>query len=118
MTRAFFYNYGANDLKEIHGIQIKQNDPLANYLGAATLNARINALDNAIEQFKRAPKQNIATFEQIVYNELVNARVREIHDQNIRPEQDIFHPPVSKIQSELSHTERDFILKYSNEKIR
>ena len=118
MTRAFFYNYGANDLKEIHGLQIKPNDPIANYLGAATLNARINALDNAIEQFKRAKKQNIATFEQIVYNELVNARVREIHDQNIRPEQDIFRTPVSQIQSELSRTERDFIFKYSNEKIR
>ena len=118
MTRAFFYNYGANDLKEIHRIQIKPNDPLANYMGAATLNARTIALAHAIDRFKRTHKQNIATFEQIVYNELINARVREIHDHNIRPEQDIFQTPVSQIQSELSRTERDFILKYSNEKIR
>ncbi|MBQ2858798.1 MAG: hypothetical protein IJE82_00345 [Alphaproteobacteria bacterium] len=118
MTRAFFYNYSANDLKEIHRIQIKPNDPLANYMGAATLNARINALHNTIEKFKHTHKQNIATFEQIAYNELINARVQEIHDHNIRHEQDIFQTPISQVQSELSRTERDFILKYSNEKIR
>lgn len=118
MTRAFFYNYTASDLKDIHRIQIKPNDPLANYMGAATLNARINALHKSIELFKRTHKQNFATFEQITYNELVNARVHEIHDHNIRPEQDIFPTPVSQIQSQLMRTERDFILKYSNEKIR
>ena len=118
MTHAFFHNYTASELKDIHRIQIKPNDPLANYMGAATLNARIGALHKAIETFKRIRKQNIATFEQIIYNELIKARVREIHDHNIRPEQDIFPTPISRIQSELARTERDFILKYSNEKIR
>lgn len=118
MTRAFFYNYTANDLKEIHRIQIKPNDPLANYMGAATLNARINAIHNAVEHFKRATKPNLATFEQILYHELINARVREIHDASIRPEQDIFPTPISQVQSQLMRTERDFIIKYSNEKIR
>ena len=118
MTRAFFYNSTANDLKEMHHIQIKPNDPLANYMGAATLNARINAIHNAIEHFKRTPKPNLATFEQILYHELTNARVREIHDTSISPEQDIHPTPVSQVQSQLMHAERDFILKYSNEKIR
>ena len=118
MTRALFYNYSANDLKDIHRIQIKPNDPLANYMGAATLNARINAIHNAVEHFKRATKPNLATFEQILYHELINARVREIHDTSIRPEQDIFPTPISQVQSQLMRTERDFILKYGNEKIR
>ncbi len=118
MTRAFFYNSTANDLKEMHHIQIKPNDPLANYMGAATLNARINAIHNAIEHFKRTPKPNLATFEQILYHELTNARVREIRDTSISPEQDIHPTTVSQVQSQLMRTERDFILKYSNEKIR
>lgn len=118
MTRAFFYNYSANDLKEIHRIRTKPNDPIANYMGAATLNARISALRNGIEKFNQVHYKNLPTFEQIIYNELINARVHEIHDHNIRPEQDIFQTPVSQIQSQLMRAERDFILKYSNEKIR
>ncbi|MFQ6702613.1 MAG: hypothetical protein ACLRFO_00210 [Alphaproteobacteria bacterium] len=118
MTRAFFYNYSANDLKEIHRIRTKPNDPIANYMGAATLNARISALRNGIEKFNQVHYKNLPTFEQIIYNELINARVHEIHNHNIRPEQDIFQTPVSQIQSQLMRAERDFILKYSNEKIR
>lgn len=118
MTRTLFCNYGANDLKDIHGIQIKPNDPLANYLGAATLDARTNALARTIEKFKHTQTQNIATFEQIAHSELLNARFQEIHNHNIRPEQDIFQTPISQIQSKLVRTERDFILKYSKEKLR
>ncbi len=118
MTRAFFYNYGANDLKEIHGIPLKPNDPLANYMGAATLNARINALHTAIKRLQSTHHPNLETFSELLYNELVKSRVKTIHDTSIRPEQDIFTTPISQVQSQLMRTERDFVLKYANTKIK
>ena len=116
MTRAFFYNYSANDLKEIHGIPLATNDPLANYMGAATLNARINALDCAIRKHNQTPNESLNKFQDTLYNELINARVSEIRNTSILPERDIFRTPVSKIQSQLARTERDFILQYSHNK--
>ena len=118
MTRAFFYNYGANDLKEINGIPLAPNDPLANYMGAATLNARINALDQAIQKHNHTPNQSLNQFQNTLYNELINARVAEIRDTTILPERDIFRTPVSKIQSQLARTERDFILRFCQNKIK
>ena len=116
MTRAFFYSYSANDLKEIYGIPLAPNDPLANYMGAATLNARINALNCAIKKHNHSPQQSLNQFQDTLYNELINARVAEIRDISILPERDIFRTPVSKIQSQLVRTERDFILQYSHNK--
>ena len=118
MTQTLFYGHSSKDLKELYGIPIKQNDPLANYMGAATLHARITALRRAIERFKTAPHQSLATFDKILYRELTNCRADEIFNTHIRPEQDIFPTPVSQIQSQLMRTERDFILKYSKEKLR
>lgn len=118
MTRAFFYNYSTKDIKEIHDIPAKPNDPLANYMGAATLNARINALHITIQRFQSIRHQNLETFSEILYNELIKSRIKTIHDTSIRPEQDIFRTPISHVQSQLMRTERDFVLKYANTKIK
>ncbi len=118
MTRAFFYGYDAKDLKEIYKIPIKPNDPLSNYMGAASLNTRIRAIQNAITRFNNSPTKNINTFDDILYQELTSGRIKLIHDTDIRPEQDIQPTHISKIESRLNQTETEFILRYSTQKIR
>ena len=67
-----------NDLKEIHGIPLKPNDPLANYMGAATLNARIRAIHHATEQLKQIKRPNLETFSELLYNELIKKGLKKI----------------------------------------
>lgn len=118
MTRAFFYGYDANTLKDIYKIPIKSNDPISNYMGAGALHARICALRDAIAEFRTSKSQNTNTFDAILHKHLTNQRIKLIHDTDIRPEQDIFTTPVSQIKSQLNRTEQDFITQYSKIKIR
>ena len=118
MTRAFFYGYGARDLKEIHRIPQRSNDPLANYMGSASLYGRTNALRNTVQRFDQNRIHDINILYDILYDELSRMRIQMIQKYNIRPEQDIFQKSVSQVQSELNLAERRFISKYAPIKIR
>lgn len=118
MTRAFFYGYGARDLKEIHRIPIKDNDPLANYMGAASLHARTTALRNTVQRFDDNQKHDLDILYNILHQELTAQRIRTIQKYNIRPEQDIFQQSISAVQSDLNKCEYEFVKKYANQKIR
>lgn len=118
MTMAFFYGYSANDIKAAYHIPEKTNDPLANYMGSASLCARITALKNAIRRFDSARHQNRETLYQILHDELLKQRIYVLKNFGYAPEQDIFQNPISTVQSELNRAERDFIYKYSRTKLR
>lgn len=118
MTRAFFYGYSADDLKHIHRISPKSNDPLANYVGSASLHAMTCAMRNAIDRFNETGARNVNVLDEYLYNELIAQRTQMIKRTDLRPEQDIFQTPISSVSRDLATTEREFIKKYANEKLR
>lgn len=118
MIRAFFYGYSADDLKHIHRISPKSNDPLANYVGSASLHAMTCAMRNAIDRFNETGARNVNVLDEYLYNELIAQRTQMIKRTDLRPEQDIFQTPISSVSRDLATTEREFIKKYSATKIR
>lgn len=118
MTRTFYYGYHESDLKDIYKIPTKQNDPISNYMGVASLIARISALRNTIDRFGKSYYKNIDTLRGILYEELTNQRVKMIQNTSRAPEQDMTPTPVSRAQSKLSELEQTFIAQYANTKIR
>ena len=118
MTRTFYYGYHESDLKDIYKIPTQQNDPISNYMGVASLIARISALRNTIDRFGKSYYKNIDTLRGILYEELTNQRVKMIQNTSRAPEQDMTPTPVSRAQSKLSELEQTFIAQYANTKIR
>lgn len=118
MTRTFYYGRTESDLKEIHNIPERPNSPLSDYMGHASLRARIFALHDAIEQFGKSYYKNTDTLRGILNEELTKHRVKMIQNTNRAPEQDITHTPVSQIESKLNKLEQTFISQYANIKIR
>lgn len=118
MTMAFFYGYSANDLKDYYNIPSLNNDPIANYMGAASLYGRINALHNTINKFNQSPVKNSETIYSILHNELIQQRINTIKHYNVAPEQDIYPISVTQVAKQLKETEKKFIEKYSQIKIR
>lgn len=118
INQAFFYGYTTQDIKDGHNIPNRQNDPLANYMGSASLDGRIRAIDAAISRFAHTRNKSTDIFTEIMYDELVKQRINIIKNHDISPERDIYPAPVSQVQSQLAKTERDFINKYSKQKLR
>ncbi len=117
-TNAMFDGINIRELKNINSIQNKPHDPLSNYMGAATLNARTTAINNTIKRFDLSKIKTIDTLYEILYDELTHQRIKTTNDIGIRPSNDIFPTNVSQIQSQLMRTERDFILKYANKHVK
>ena len=118
VQRAFFYGYNSEDIKNAHGIQIKTKDPLANYMGPASLYAKTCAIINAINRFERLAKPRLEPFKIIMHEELTKARVQTIKNTSHRPEQDIYPTHIAKIETQLIQTEQEFIRKYHNTKLK
>ena len=118
MNRAFFYGCTANDIKDAYQIPLKTNDPLSNYMGPITLQARANAFHRTIDRFNMVRHKNLETFRLLLCDTMTQERVRTIQQHEIRPEQDIYTTDVDAVNSELSKIERDFINKYSQIKLR
>lgn len=118
MTRAFYYNYGAKDIKATYNIPQSTNDPLANYMGAASLHARITALQNTINRYNSLITQNIDTFYNILYQELIQSRVNMLKHTGTAPEQDIFPTHIKKIERQLRDTERNFTNQFAAIKLK
>ncbi|MBE6461959.1 MAG: hypothetical protein E7006_03935 [Alphaproteobacteria bacterium] len=118
MTMGFFYGYSANDLKNHYNIPSRNNDPLANYMGCFSLYARINALHKTIYRFNTSPVKNAETIYSILHQELIQERVNMLKKHGIAPEQDIHSTSVTKVESQLKQTEKEFIKKFANQKLR
>ncbi len=117
-TNAMFDGISIRELKNINHIQNKPHDPLSNYMGAATLNARTIAIDNTIRRFNQSNIKTIDALCEILYDELTHQRIKTTTDTGIRPTNDIFSIHISQVQSLLMRTERDFILKYSDTRVK
>lgn len=115
---ALFGNHSKSHIAEQNDFYIPHHTPLADHMGAATLYERANALTRAIQRINNTPKITQSTILEIIYTELNNARHIMIHNLHIDPCNDIRRTPVQKIQSILTQTERDFILKYGFQNIR
>ena len=118
MIRAFFYGYDTDMLKHIYRIPSRSNDPLANYMGAASLHAIICAMENAISRFNTSPTRNANVLDAYLCNELDTQRTRMINRTNRRPEQDICTTPISSVAKQFDTAKSAFIKKYSATKIR
>ncbi len=118
VQRAFFYGYNSEDIKNAHQIEVKPNDPLANYLGPASLYAKTCAIIKALNRFEKLHHPQLEPFKMIMYEELSNARVQTIKSTGHRPEQDIYQTHISKIQNQLFQTEQEFIRKFHNIKLK
>lgn len=89
MHRAFFYGRNPDDIKSAYQIPLRRNDPISNYMGAASLAARRDGMNRAIKQLDENPNMRFEQFSKILYDELTTARVDVIKRTNRCPEQDI-----------------------------
>ncbi len=119
MSRTLFGGMVNDDIRTRYSIPNTPHKPLADYMGVYSLYARRTAIDTAISKFAHVRHQNLHTFNLILHAELLSARNTMLHNQRITPEQDIYpSAPINKVESEYKKIERDFISKYSIEKIR
>lgn len=114
MHRAFFYTTDLDSIKDAYDI----HGTIFDYMGARSLMARQNALNEAIQKFNTNPKMSFRTFSDILYQELVNSRVKMIRNTNRSPENDISHKSISKLSRELKGMEQVFINKYAFQSLR
>lgn len=118
LHRAFFYSSDIDSIKEHFNIPRFNSDPIANYMTAYSMHAKLKALNNAIQKHDNNPNLRFATFNQILIQELQEARQKVIHRTGITPEQSITSIPVSKVESELRFLELNFIKNSNTLKIR
>lgn len=116
MTETLFNGYSCKYIKERYNIKSKPNDPISNYMGAATLNIRTTALHNTIKYFDLHPLQDIDTLSKKLSDEIITQRLYISRRLNIHPEYDIFTTPVKHIETQLRKTELDFISRFSKQK--
>ena len=118
VQRAFFYGYSADEIKSAHRIVIKPNDPLANYMGPASLHAKACAISNTLHRFGMSRRASLEVLKIIMHEELTKERVRTIQTTGLRPEQDIHQTHILDVRNRLHQTEQEFIRKYHNIKLK
>lgn len=114
MHRAFFYTADLDTLKNMYGIK----GTIFDYMGSRSLMARQNALNDVINKYNLNPKMSFHAFSDMLYQELVNARVRMIKSTGRTPENDLSRKSVNQVSSELKKMEREFINKYAFQSLR
>ena len=80
--------------------------------------ARRIELDNAIQKFDSAHRVTFDTFMDILYEELIRARINMSRQTDRTPEADISRTPISRVTSDLKKLERQFINKYAFQNLR
>ncbi len=114
LHRAFFYSSDINSIKENYDISGKIYD----HMGARSLTYRKNAMYRAIKQLDENSKIKFARFTDILYAELVNARIRMIQQTGIAPEHDISRRPIAQIASEFKKLQQQFVKQYAFQTLR
>lgn len=114
MHRAFFYTADLDSLKSTYNI----SGTILDYMGSQSLMSRRYALIKAINVYDQRKNMPFNTFTDILYNELIAARVAMIKSTGRRPESDISNKPVYKVASELKQLEQEFIKKYAYQSLR
>lgn len=110
----FYNDYNSTELKIMHNIPDKPNDPITNYMGPRSLWARQYGLEKTI--YLADKTQNpILLSAQTAFQ---MARYKMIETYQITPEQDISPTPIKQVQSQYNKMERDFIRQYKNQSIR
>lgn len=113
LNRTLFNGYDVNEIKEAHQIEIRQHDPLTNYMGALTLRARNNAVQHAISEFNHTRVQTPDKFYDIMMNNMYDARTQLIRHHGQAPENNISRTPISAICREYNKMEREFIKNFA-----
>ena len=118
LHQTFFYGIDTQTVKNMHGIKIRPNDSILNYMGSTSLDARQRAFSCAIAEHDNRPYMRFEEFSDILHQELTRQRINMIRTTGIYPEQDIYKTPVQQIQTELNKKEREFINKFAFQTIR
>ena len=119
MSRTLFGGMVNDEIRTRYNIPNTPHKPLSDYMGVYSLYARRTAIDNTVSKFAHVEHKNLHAFNQILHAELLSARNAMLRNQRFTPEQDIYPcAPINKVESEYKKIERDFISKYSTEKIR
>ncbi|MBQ8368045.1 MAG: hypothetical protein IJX43_03245 [Alphaproteobacteria bacterium] len=119
MSRTLFGGMVNDEIRTRYNIPNTPHKPLSDYMGVYSLYARRTAIDNTVSKFAHVEHKNLHAFNQILHAELLSARNAMLRNQRFTPEQDIYpSAPINKVESEYKKIERDFISKYSTEKIR
>lgn len=114
MHRAFFYTADLDIIKANYGIK----GTVFDYMGSRSLMMRQKALNKVINAYNLNPKMSFGAFYELLYQELVNARVSMINTTGRTPESDISRKSIGRIASELKKMEREFINKYAFQSLR
>lgn len=118
VTQILFNGYTSTEIKNIYCIPKKSNDPISNYMGAASLNTKIRALRTTIKRFDMSRTKNLQTLTQILTDEIIASRRQTYCASKHTPEDDIFTTPISAIEKKLKEIEKQFIQNYSHQSIR
>ena len=116
--QSFFDNLYPQSLKYTHGINDTKSSIL-DYMGANSMGYLIDGLYTTLFTANQPNKcRNIYQFEQLMHNNLTNARREMINTTGTKPENDIHKTNIATVQSELNRIETEFIKKYANTKLR
>ena len=116
--QSFFDNLYPQSLKYTHGINDTKSSIL-DYMGANSMGYLIDGLYTTLFTANQPNKcRNIYQFEQLMHNNLTNARREMINTTGTKPENDIHKINIATVQSELNRIETEFIKRYSNTKLR
>ena len=116
--QSFFDNLYPQSLKYTHGINDTKSSIL-DYMGANSMGYLIDGLYTTLFTANQPNKcRNIYQFEQLMHNNLTNARREMINTTGTKPENDIHKINIATVQSELNRIETEFIKKYANTKLR
>lgn len=118
LHKAYFYSWDTDVIKSNMGIPIKNNDPIANYMTAYSLHRKTTALRKAIAKNDENPHISFDRFQQILIEELSEARKNVILTTRKSPEQLISKIHVNKAKSDLKKLEKDFFNNAKSMKIK
>lgn len=116
--QSFFDNLHPQSLKYAHGINDTKSSIL-DYMGTDSMSYLIDGLYTTLFTANHPGKcRNTYQFEQLMHNNLANARHEMINTTRIKPENDIHKINIATVRTELNRIENEFIKKYANIKLR
>ena len=114
--RAFYSGTSIAAIKAAHRISARDNDPIANYMGAKSLRMRTTGLAHAIRQYDDG--RGRMNFERIMCHNMYVARNEMIKHFHTRPECDISRDAISATRTKLKQMENEFIFRAAQEHIK
>ena len=114
LHRAFFYSTDHHAIMDAYNL----TGNILDHMGLLSLSARKSALYRTIRKWDTNKNMSFGQFTNLLYNELVDARVKMIQDTGRAPERDISKQSIQQITRELQQRERAFVNKFAYQHLR